>query len=203
MLWTPPIIPNPIKAEYFDDFAGVSYENRLWTATGTGSITQLDALGGRVRIRGNTNNTYRIFHNAFGSYTVGANARAAIYGSMTPAVGANGLCECGFQTAASPTLNYVKWQYEPNASSFFKTVCMSGGTATITDSNVAGDNNNHRFEMVCSTGAVWFYLDGVLRMMVINNIPAGSLQPFVGSTGSAAAVSDFNLDWLECTGDRA
>ena len=116
-LFTPPAYPDPVTVIFYDDFVAASYNNRIWAVTGTGSITSLSSVGGRIRVRANAANSYRINHGNFGAYSVANRATVTWRGSMTPATAANGLCECGFQSATNPTTGLIHWQYAPNRPS--------------------------------------------------------------------------------------
>jgi hypothetical protein len=202
-LFAPPTYPDLLRAVFWDDFVAAGYNTRIWAVTGTGSITALSELGGRLRVRANAGASYRFNHGNIGGFSVAGKGMVLWRGKMTPATAAAGLTHCGFQDVANPTTNYIRWIYEPNAHANFRCSCMSGGVETITDSGVVGDNNDHEFRIECSTGQVLFFLDGLLKITTTTNIPATQLQPFVGGTGSAAVVSDFNIDWVWGFGDRA
>jgi hypothetical protein len=202
-LTVPPTYPDLLRAVFWDDFVTTTYNNRIWAVTGTGSITSLSEIGGRIRVRANAGLSYRFNLGDVGNFTVAGKAAMVWRGSMTPATAAGGLCHCGMQASTNPTTNYVRWIYEPNASANFRCSCVNGGSETIQSSGVAGDNLDHEFRIECSTGVVLFYLDGILRYTnSASNIPTGQLQPFAACTGSAAVVSDLNADWVWGIGDR-
>jgi hypothetical protein len=198
----PPAYPDLVRAVFWDDFLAASYNSRIWAVTGTGSIASQSSLGGRIRVRANAGASYRLNHGNIGAFTIGGAGQIAWKGSMTPAVAASGLCECGFQGSTNPTTDLIRWQYAPNTSANFQCICTAGGVSTTTSSGVAGDNADHEFRIECTTGQVLFLLDGVLRATIVTNIPTGQLQPFVNCTGSAAVVSDFNADWVWVLGTR-
>jgi hypothetical protein len=202
-LYTPPAYPDLFRAVFWDDWISATYNTRIWAVTGTGSITSLSSIGGRIRMRADAGASYRLNHGDVGGFSIGANANIIWRGSMTPATASGGLCECGFQSSTNPTTNYIKWQYAPNTNGNFRCICTSGGTSTTVDSGVAGDNLDHEFRIETTTGQALFYLDGVLKATITANVPTGQLQPFVGCTGSSGTVSDFNADWVWALGNRA
>jgi hypothetical protein len=202
-LTIPPAYPDLLRAVFWDDFISASYNTRIWAVTGTGSAAVQSEIGGRVRVRATAANSYRFNHGDVGGFSVAGNCIIIWRGKMTPATAASGLAMCGFQASTNPTTNYIRWIYEPNAHANFRCSCVSGGVETISDSGVAGDNNDHEFMIECATGSINFYLDGVLKVNITTNIPTGQLQPFIECTGSAAVVSDFNADWAWAIGARA
>jgi len=102
----------------------------------------------------------------------------------------------------NPATEYICWRYQPNTGANFRCLCVSGGSTNDQDSGVAGDNNDHTFQIECVPGQVLFFLDGILRQTLATFITAEALQPFVNCTGSAAVVSDFNANWVDARGNR-
>jgi hypothetical protein len=201
-LFTPTFSTDISKVLFVDDFVAASYNNRIWAVTGTGSITSLSSVGGVVRVRANAGASYRFNHGNFGSYSVAQQASITWYGSMIPAVAAGGLSSCGLQSSTAPTTSYMAWVYNPNTNANFTCICISAGTSTVFNSGITGNNLNHTFRIECYPGNVIFYFDNTLVTTITTNITANTLQPFVSCTGSAAAISDFNADWVYALGDR-
>jgi hypothetical protein len=187
---------------FFDDFVTSSYNSRIWSVTGTGSVTSIDNIGGRQRIRANANSAYAFDHGNMGAFSVEKNANITWLCSMTPATGSGGLCECGFRATTNPTTNMIKWQYSPNANANFRCICTSGGISTTVISDITGNNNDNEFRIECATGAILFYINGVLKATINTNIPTGNLQPFANCNGSSTTVSDLNADWINAIGSR-
>ena len=201
-LYALPIYPDTSRVVFWDDFIAASYDTRVWAVTGTGSVTSLGTVGGRIQIQATAGNTYRFNHNNFGSYAVASNAQVNWRGAMTrPTGGTGGTVECGLQAATNPTTNKICWQGLRGTTNF-QCICMSGGTPSTADSGVAFDTADHEFFIETVTGSVNFYLDGVLRATIVANLPTGTLQPYVNCAGSTTIAASMNVDWIQAIGAR-
>lgn len=201
-LYFPPIYADTSRVVFWDDFIQSSYNSRVWSVTGTGSVTSLDLIGGRLQIQATAGNTYRFNHGNYGAFSVANTAQVAWRGSMTvPNGGSGGSVECGLQASTNPTTNLICWKALRGTTNF-QCICTSGGTSTTTDSGVAVDTNDHEFRIETATGTVNFYIDGILKVTTTTNIPSGNLQPYVNCAGSTSVAATTNMDWTQVTGSR-
>lgn len=202
-VYSPPLYGDASQAVFWEEFVGSAYNSRVWTVTGTGSIASLAQLGGRIRVRGNAANTYRLNHGTFNSFSVAANAICTWRGAMTiPNGGTGGVVEVGLHDGSNPTTHRIIWQAARGTANF-QCICTNAGTSTTTSSGVAVDTNDHEFMIETVTGSVKFYLDGVLRVTTTTNITANLLMPRVLCTGSSTVVADFSADWVRVVGNRS
>jgi hypothetical protein len=202
-LYSTPLYPDTGRVVFWDDFIMSSYDTRVWAVTGSGSVTSLNLVGGRIQIQATASNTYRFNHNNFGAFAVASNAQITWRGAMTrPTGGTGGTVECGLQATTSPTTNLICWKGLRGTTNF-QCLCTSGGTTTTTDSGVAFDTNDHEFFIETVTGSVNFYLDGVLRATITTNIPSGNMQPYVNCAGSTTLAASMSADWVQGVGARA
>ena len=202
-LFALPAFPDPANAVFWDDFISATYNTRVWAVTGTGSITSLDQVGGRIRVRATAGNTYRFNHGNYGAYSVAAKAQVTWRTSLlVPTGGTGGSVECGLQATSNPTTNKICFQAIRGTANY-QCLCQSGGVGSPVDSGIAVDTNPHNFFIETLTGSVNFYIDGVLRANITSDIPSSTLQPYVNCAGSTTVVADANVDWVQVTGVRA
>jgi hypothetical protein len=187
--------PNPAQGVFFDDFIGSSYDSQTWSITGA-TITWLNQLGGRIQINapiGVASATFAMTDVL--NYSAATRIEIEWYGRMTPPTGGN--TECGVMSAGGT--EWVAWYYNPSTSANFR--CQT--SATNTDSLVAGDNNDHLFEIIINTGVAEFWLDGVLRATNTTNVSTLGLQPYAWLTASGTTASTMNMDFVKVTGNRS
>lgn len=193
-----PDLDHPV---FFDDFLGASYDNTVWSLNGV-TITWQNAIGGRILIRtpiGVGSAEFYMGNNA--AYSAATRVTVEWKGSMIPAA-TGGNTECGAEGSGDQSGNWIAWYYNPGTSANFQCQCGSTGGNTFVNSGIAGDNNEHRFRIVISTGIAEFWLDGRFILAITSNVTTSRLQPYVWGTGSSTTPSDFNADYVLITGDR-
>ena len=185
----------------FDDFPGLLYNNRIWSARGgAGTITiPASCIGGQVQVRGNASNYYELYVNLL-SFTVARKFEISWCVKLTDLTSRQscwGLCG-----ATSPA-EAVCFQYDSAVSANWYIVAITSSVATQTDTGIAADTNWHEFRVAGNTGVATYFIDNVPAGNVTTNLPAGSLSPFCRSTSSdAGATKDTLVDWVEVYGDR-
>lgn len=198
----PPFPPERNRSLFFDDFLGTSYNDRVWAVTGTGSVTTIAQIGGRVRVRATAGNYYEFNFGGAPNWSVKNEARIAWYGGMvTPSGGTGGLVACGLASRVNPTNDFIRWS--AIYGEYFHCAAFADGNKWEMDTDIKTDTNDHEFLIECTTDLVNFYLDGVLKgsCNTTNCITDDILQPYVYCLGDAVAA-DFNLCSVDVRGLR-
>ena len=194
-LYLSPAYPDLNRVIFWDDFLHYLYNTRLWTNSSLTAVTTQTGVGGRILLHAHANVTgFLALGNAY--FSSAKNMKMHVRCKMIPATAAGGATRVGFGGSI------LYWEYQPAASSYFRCVANYGGTVT-TDSNVAGDGNDHVFsiETVGETYAL-FSLDGVPKVTITSNVTPLTTTPQLRCIGSAAGVSDINVDYVYAECDR-
>lgn len=186
---------------FYDDFVGSNYDNRWWTARGTGGSITTQTYG-IVRVRANANLNYEFYQNDLCDFSVAKLAVQTARWRISAASLMSG--EVGFE-AASPDSgsNWICFIYDSDTGSNWYVQSASGGSVTTTNTGVAADTSYHEFKISCTSTELTFFLDGTLVATVTTNIPTNLLQPYVFVVSKTGTTRDVFLDYIEAYGERA
>lgn len=188
---------------FYDDFVGSNYDNRWWTARGTGgSLSVSGVVGGILRVRATANNNYELYQNDLCDFSAAKTVvlTCRFYFPSTASMdGGIGL------EAASPT-NATDWLCIKYSSTFgtanWRIESASGGSSTTTDTGIAVDTNWHEARIEVTSSLITYFLDGRLLGTISSPISTALLQPYVGVVSRTGATKDVNVDWMEVYGQR-
>jgi hypothetical protein len=198
----PPIDnPNTYSTAFFDDFIGASYDNEVWTTTGSGSVVTLDAYCGRISIQSSIANDFYFTLDSVGAFSASTYLECEWRAAMTVSVGTANSVECGIESSGAQPSTWSDFYANGNATNW---VCRSSnsGVLTTVDSGIAINTNTHLFKIICASGGSSFYLDNVLCAAITTNIPGGQIQPYCWIVANGTNTNSFNADYVKISGGR-
>ena len=107
---------------------------------------------------------------------------------------------------AEVTANYIMFQNNPAAAAVDWFAISNDGATNSQDTTLLADTSFHRFKFMCkSGGSVEFYIDDVLKVVSVANVPTGTLQPHISCflTSGAPAANYLHVDYVAVWADAA
>lgn len=171
---------------------------RLSTGTAYDSIASYSSDGsGGWRATAATTTNERVVAAAITTGAIGLTNKVFVFGFGNTTVP-------GFLTSSNPTYSGAFFRVELDGPSPFNVWCVTKnvGAETVTDTNIEDSATKRIFEVMATSNAVTFYIDGVLRATHTTNIytdldvhvVVGIHNQNVTSTENKA----IDIDWIRC-----
>jgi hypothetical protein len=193
--------PGTTQIVFFDDFIGQSYKNTVWSIRGTGTVTNQNTTNGVTQVSAGVNANCAVDFNDFCPFSYTLNFVLEWRARLLPAA-TTGDAEVGMRESVSSS-NYVSWQYDNAASTYFR--CLSNATSgrTVVNSSVLADTNYHLFRIVGSTGLIQFFLDNAFQASITTNVGVAQLEPYIWCQSSTTVATSVYVDYCLVTGGKA